>query len=395
MNIIRNILHAWYNEFHAVTHDVGLMLFGVIVPLAYPLLYAFIYTNETVREVPMAVVDDCQSPMSREFARKVDACSEVEVLYHCDMAQARELMRREEVYGILYFSSDFERNLNRGLQSNVALYSDMRCMLYYKSMLIAATNVSLDMNRDIKVTRFMRGSTDRQEELMTTPVSSAHIPLFNPQSGFASFLLPAVLMMVIQQLLFLTIGLSMGKTREENMGCGITQIGECSFGPFCVVVGKLLFYVPLFMLMGVYMYAVVTPLFSFIQLGDYYTFLSFLFPYVLACTLMGITLSCFIHRGEDTMLLYVFLTLPLLFLSGMSWPLASVPEVWKYFSYLFPSSFGTHGYVRIMGTGCDLSAVGHEFRALWIQCVVYFFTSLWVYRGEKRRKFLLTEEDEV
>lgn len=385
MNIIRNILHAWYSELYAVTHDMGLILFGIIVPLAYPLLYAFIYTNETVRDVPVAVVDDCHSSLSREFARKVDACSEVEVSYYCDMAQAQELMRQEKVYGILYFSDDFERNLSRGQQSNVALYSDMRCMLYYKAMLLASTNVSLDMNRDIKITRFMQGSTDRQEEIMAAPVTNAHIPLYNPQSGFASFLLPAVLMMVIQQLLFLTIGLSMGRTRERNQGCGIMQIGNGNFGPFSVLLGKLLFYVPTFMLMAVYMYAIVTPLFSLIQLGDYYTFLAFVFPYVLACTLLGITLSAFIHSGEDTMLLYVFLTLPLLFLSGMSWPSAAVPSVWKVISWIVPSTFGTHGYARIMGTGCNLAEVNYEFRALWIQCAVYFCTSVLVYSREKRK----------
>lgn len=383
MKYIRNILYVWYQELHLVTHDVGMILFGIVVPLFYPLLYTAIYTNETVHEVPVAVVDDCHSPMSRDFARKVDATSEVEVCYYCDMAQAQELMRREQVYGILYFPVDFERNLSRGLQSNVSLYSDMRCMLYYKAMLLGATNVSLDMNRQIKVERYMPGTTDRQESVSSMPVLNAHIPLYNPQSGFASFVIPAVLMMVIQQLLFLTIGLSMGRTRDLNHGYSFDEETFCH-NPFCIVLGKALFYVPLFLLMGVYMYAVVTPMFSLLQLGDYLTFLIFILPYIFACVMLGITMSAFIHHGEDTMLLYVFMTLPLLFLSGMSWPSSDVPTFWKWVSWLFPSSFGTHGYARIMGTGCSLSAVGHEFRALIAQGIVYFATACGVYYLEYR-----------
>lgn len=43
------------------------------VPVVYPLIYGFIYTNEVVREVPAVVVDASRSSLSREYLRKVDA----------------------------------------------------------------------------------------------------------------------------------------------------------------------------------------------------------------------------------------------------------------------------------------------------------------------------------
>lgn len=385
MKYISNIIQIWYSEFHAVTHDVGLILFCFLVPLFYPLLYTFIYTNETVREVPMAVVDECHSQESREFCRKVDATAEAEILFYTDMAQAEELMKREKVYGIMRIPASFSRNLARGEQTNVALYSDMRCMLYYKSMLVAASMVSLDMNRNIKVSRYLRGSTDAQEAVLGTPVTNSYVPFYNPQSGFASFLIPAVLMMIIQQLLFLTIGSSMGKFREENRGCAIPAHNFRYRWPSCIVLGKTFFYFPAFLLIAIYMYAVITPGFSLISLGSYVTFLTFVTPYILSCIFLGITLSTFIHRAEDSMLLFVFSTLPLLFISGISWPVAALPDVWRYFSYLVPSTFGMHGYERIMSMGAHLNEVAFEFKGLWIQCAVYFVTAYWVYFREYKK----------
>lgn len=370
-----------------VLHSQGLIIFCILVPLAYPVLYAFVYTNETVREVPVAVVDECHSQLSREFSRKVDACSEVQIAYHTDLAQAQELMRQEKVYAIMRIPSDFDQMLSRGQQTYIGLYSDMRCMLYYKAALLAASNVSLEMNADIKVSRYLRGSTDRQEAVLRAPVTNSYVPLYNPQSGVASFLIPAVMMLMIQQLLFLSIGTSMGDAREKNRGIGVPAVNFSVARPsYHIVLGKTLFYLPLFLLISVYMYACVTSWFSLPQLGDYVTFLRFMVPYILACIFMGFTFSSFIYRAEDSMLLFIFMSVPLLFLSGMSWPVASEPKFWQYLSWLFPSTFGMHGYVRIQAMGADLRDIHFEYIGLWLQCLVYFLTSCLVYRHEVRKK---------
>ena len=385
MRYLNYILQVWYAEMHQVLHNFGLVIFCILVPLAYPLLYTFVYTNETVREVPVAIVDECHSSLSREFARKVDACSEVEVLYHCDVAQAQELMRREKIYAYMQIPSCFSQDIADGKQTYIGLYSDMRCMLYYKAALLSATNVSLEMNADIKTNNYLRPTTDRQAEIMKAPVTNDYVALYNPQSGVASFLIPAVLMLIIQQLLFLSIGTSMGVTREKYNGVGIPSDNEFYRNPLCIVLGKALFYVPVFMLVGLYMYAGVSDWFSLLSLGDYATFIAFIFPYVLACTLMGIAMSVFFYRSEDAMLLYIFMSVPLLFLSGMSWPVAAEPMFWRYVSWIFPSSFGTHAYARIMGTGATLNEVAFEWRSLWLQCAVYGIIAVLVFRHELKR----------
>ena len=69
MRYIKNILYIWYHEFTNVMRDKGILVFVILTPLFYPLLYAYVYTNEVVREVPVAVVDESNSAISREFVR--------------------------------------------------------------------------------------------------------------------------------------------------------------------------------------------------------------------------------------------------------------------------------------------------------------------------------------
>ncbi len=382
---IRNILNVWYGELRQVIHDEGLLIFLLLVPLGYPALYSFIYNNETVREVPLAVVDECHSRQSREFVRKVDATAECAVLYYTDMAGARELMRREQVYAILRIPSTFDRDLSRGDQTYIGFYSDMRCMLYYKSVLLASSQVSLDMNHNIKVSQHIKGTTNRQEEISRLPIRYSYIPFYNPQSGFASFLIPAVLMLIIQQLMFLSVGMSQAACRERGTATVVPLRGRAGQQTVSLLTGKTVFYFLWFLLVALFMYAGITRFFALPSLGDYATFLAFVTPYILACIFLSVTLSFFIVQREDVMMLFVFMSVPLLFLAGMSWPVAAEPRMWRAVSWLFPSTFGMHGYVRIMGTGATLHEVAMEYRALWIQCAVYAFTAfLAAYRRLRR-----------
>ena len=189
----------------------------MLVPLAYPLLYAFIYTNEVVREVPAAVVDASNSTLSRNYLRLVDANAGVHIQSYCaDMEEAKLLLKENKVYGIIYIPATFSKDIATGKQTTVSLYCDMSGMLYYKSLLVASTNASLSVNKQIKIQR-MANTTQRQDEVSTAPITYEDVSLFNPQDGFASFLIPAVLILIIQQTLLLGIGLSAGTAREKNL----------------------------------------------------------------------------------------------------------------------------------------------------------------------------------
>ena len=77
---INDLFYIWKREFQTTFRDQGVLIFFILVPLGYPLLYSFIYDNEVVREVPAVVVDDSHSSLSREYLRKVDATPSLTVL---------------------------------------------------------------------------------------------------------------------------------------------------------------------------------------------------------------------------------------------------------------------------------------------------------------------------
>lgn len=385
-NIVRqglsSLFHICARELKNVFKDQGVLIFFILVPLAYPLVYAFIYTEEVVRDVPAAVVDNSRSSMSREFIRMVDATPDIKVQSYCaDMEEAQNLIEEGRVYGIIYIPEEFARNISQGKQTSVSIFSDMSGLLYYKSLLMATTNVSLEMNKDIKIKR-MGNSTARQDEVSTAPLEYEEVSLFNPQDGFASFLIPAVLILIIQQTLLLGIGLSAGTARETNKYQDLVPLSRKYNGTLRIVLGKSLAYFLIYSMVSAYVLCAVPKMFSLVQIPDQITLLVFILPYLLACIFFAMTCSIFIHHRESCMMIYVFTSVPLLFISGISWPGAAIPDFWKIISWIFPSTFGINGFVRINSMGATLSDVLPEFRALWIHAGIYFITTCIVYRRQ-------------
>ncbi len=375
---------AWifWRELRLTVRDEGVLIFFVLVPLIYPLLYAFIYTDEVVRDVPIAVVDDSRTTRSRTYLRHLDASPDVKIKAYCaDMDEARNLIRQREVYGIVYLPTSFNDDLTEGRQTHVNIFCDMSGLLYYKAVLSANTYVSLDMNARIKVER-QPDLTAEQDKVLTQPIAYEEVSLYNPQNGFAAFLIPAVLILVIHQTLLLGIGLSAGTAREKNRFSELVPIGRHYAGLLRIVSGKALAYLLVYLPVTVFVAGVVPRLFRLNQIGSPVTLGLFMLPFLLAAIFFAMTVSVAVRHRESCMLLVVFTSVPLLFISGISWPGTAVPDFWKAFSYIFPSTFGINGYVRINSMGAALDQVRVEWYALWAQAAFYFLLTCIIYRAQ-------------
>jgi ABC-2 type transport system permease protein len=369
---IEDTFSIWKEELGTVFRDGGVVMFFFLVPLFYPLLYAFIYNNEVVREVKLAVVDQSDTYLSREFIRRVNATPDVEVVgVYTDMEEAKRLMDRKEAYGILLFPPEFSRDIHRGKQTTLSLYSDMSSVLYFKALLLSATEVSLEIGRDFQIQQ----------------IPYEKVTMFNTQGGFASFLVPAILILVIHQTLILGICMLGGTARDKNRFRSLAPVPAARHksGTLRIVLGKSLVYLLLYAVVCLWVLAVVPRLFSFPQVGDPWTILLFLLPYLSACIFLAMTLSGFMTSRESPMLIFVFTSILLLFLSGITWPVEAMPPFWKALSYVFPSTPGIQGFIRLNTMGASLSDIAFEYRLLWMQTGVYFISACIIYRYQLLR----------
>ncbi len=378
---LQDACYIWRKEMVQVVKDEGVLIFFIVVPLVYPLLYSWIYNNEVVHEVPVCVVDQSHSQLSRQFIRMCDASPDVHVRYYAqDLDEAKSLVSRQLVKGVYLIPSSFEGDVYGLKQGVVSVYCDMSLMLIYKAIFQTAQVVTMEMGTELK-TKLGGHYTAREEAIASRPLDYDDVPIFSPAGGYGSSILPAVLMLILQQTLVLGIGLSAGTARDENPYRNLIPVGDSRYKyTVPIVMGKSMCYFMIFLVMGAWLSMAVPHLFHFPQLATGYSLTCLMLPYILACTFFGMMVSCTVKYRENVMLIVVFVSVPLLFLTGVSWPQSNIPSYWQGVSWLFPSTFGARAFIRLNSMGADLSDVMPELRIIWIQALCYFVLTLAVYR---------------
>ena len=235
-------------------------------------------------------------------------------------------------------------------------------MLTYKAIYQTATSISSEM-----------GSAGVE------PLKYEEVPIFNVTGGYGNFIIPGVLVLIIQQALLLGVGMIAGTRREDYRYRNLHQEWKITN-----LLGHSLAYLMIFSIMLAWITIIVPRLFGFVSLVHGIPLFHFLVPYLLACVFFAITVSSFVRYRESVMLIVVFTSLPMLFLCGVSWPLSSISGFWQGISYAFPSTFGIRGFIRMNSMGASLADVQHEYYGLWIQTVVYFLVSCTIYQVRGR-----------
>ncbi len=372
---IRGLAGVYCNEFRLMFHDAGLMLFVTFLPLAYPVIYSLIYNPEIVRDVATVIVDHDRTPMSREFVRKLDAAQGVWVKgYAADLHEAQRAMAGQDCFTIFEIPEGFQKRSGRGETAQAIMYCEMSLLLRYRACLVAATDVSQVMGAEIQtrdIDELGLGSLATSDPM---PVNS--VAMGNITSGFDSFIMPGVLMLILQQCIVLVLGMRGGARHENPKLIGYDPINHDA-SVVATMIGQMAAYFTIMFVPLMFLFHYVPLIFAFPMAGNPWEILAFMLPMVLASMCMGLCLQAFVWEREAVFVLWVVTSVIFLFLSGLTWPIYGMSPVWKAISAICPATWGVEGFIRMNSNGASLAQVGDCYRNLWILAGSYFVVA-WV-----------------
>lgn len=387
---ITETVNIFIGECRNIFKDSGVILIFFVAGIAYPVLYNYVYYNESVHDIPVAVVDLSASQDSRRFVKKLQATKEVEVVNCVNMDQARSLLTARDVHGILLIPDDYQVKLAHKEQATISSYINMSCFVIYKNIALAVNMVMLDETKDIQIQRFSAGGVvGEQAQQLITALPYEENTLFNPGNGFGSFFLPALLIIIIHQTLFFGIGMLSGTAREENRNKKLYPGYNSKRGIYRIVFGKAAAYMFLYSFLTAYITILIPRIFNLPHLGTAVDIYRIMFPFLLATIFFSMSFAVVIKNRETGMVMFLFFSIVLLFLSGFSWPVTNMPVFWKYFSYLFPSTFAVQAYIKVNSMGADIGQVRFEYLAMWIQAGIYFLTACFA------MQYVIKKEDKI
>ncbi len=381
------------HELKRIFTDPGVVVIFIVATLVYPLLYKAIYWNEQITDVPVAVVDLSQSAESRTFLHHWNASPDIRLTHTCNsIAEAEQLLREQKVHGIVYFPRDFASQLADPLgQAHISLYCDMSSFLYMKAIYLSCNQVMLESMRNIQIDRYESMGYGREFSwALVQDAPYTETALYNPTGGYGSFLIPAVLVLILHQTLLFGICMLAGTARDDDKVLyRVLGKGRVA-GVLRLILGRAAAYFTIYYALAAILLGLLPRLFDIPHIGDIGDILRFIVPYILACIFFSMTVSVFIRNRESGLVLLISTSLIFLFMAGISWPKEMMPAAWRYLSYFIPYTWGAHGFIHINSMGATLWSTRNEYISLWIlsggyflaTCVITYFAGI---RKEKEQ----------
>lgn len=390
-NIILKIHDTWNvccEEFRRIFHDPGVIVLFFVAVLAYPLLYNALYIKNALTEVPVAVVDMDHSTESRQYIHDYNATSEVEVTHACaSMAEAEYLLKHGKVHGILYIPADFNNNLASGLKTaTISLFCDMSSFLYMKNIYLGANKVVLQDMYDIQIQRYEAMNMDKELSwAIVQAVPYEEKAMFVESGGYGDFLIPCVLVLILHQTLILGISMLTGTAAQENREVFILPGRRRRYSTFRILIGRGLAYFVLYMALSSYVVILIPHLFNLPHVAQVGDLIKWMVPFLLSTIYFGILISAFMKERETGLMILLPSSLIFLFMSGVSWPVLSMPEAWQWVGSLIPYSWGVHSYLHLNSMGATISTTSYEYIMMWVLTIIYFTASCIIYLLRARR----------
>lgn len=389
-NVIR---HEW--KAIATNPAILLVLAGGI--FLYGLLYNYMYAPNLVRKAPVAVVDLSHSALSREYVRWLDAAPQTSVYAQTpNILEARKWMKKGEVTGILYIPSDFETHVARGETSVFTLYAATDAFLNFKGLQEASSRVMLAVNDAHRCagTVFLPPQ-GLLAVASSTPVNVSGTALYNYTEGYGSYLIPAVMIVIIFQTMLMVIAMLTGEEAEQRRKGIHSMRARFLKDMLCIVSGRTFVYVMLYVVFSMFLLGLLPHIFSIPNIGSGWDIVTMMIPFLLATSFFALAVSRWFTDSEAPLLMIAFFSVGYIFLSGVSYPLELMPWYWQAAHYVFPVAPAVLAFVKLNSMGGSLADIWPQMLTLWIQVIIYGAWAVYTTRRVYKRSNIKTGDIEA
>jgi len=358
----RGVGGAFRAEWRRVLGMRGAFSLLFMAPLIYGIYYPQPYLNQILRKLPIAVVDNDQSDLSRQIVETLDASGALSVTVRArTLAEARAAIDRGRAFAAVEIPPDTERDVLKGITAHMPIYADATYLFVFRSTASGVATAVGALTSDL-VSRGARtdGSLVKAKLASLSPADVLLQPIFNPVGGYASYIVPAAFVLILQQTLL--IGAAM------LTGTALATAGGAFAGVLGRGVAHLTIYLP-----AVALYLIVLPRFyGFSALGHLPQLLALATVFLLATSFMGQAVGAWFTRPENATLLLLATSLPQFFTAGFAWPREAIPAAATTFGRMFPADSAIDGLVRVNQLGAAIWEVAHDWLTLWCLALGYF-----------------------
>lgn len=353
---VRSFGGAFMGTFAGIFRHRPLSSTILLAVVAYAFYYPMAYVGQTPVKLPVAVVDQDQSTLSRRLVREMNGTRALDAsVAAASPAEAERMLRDGQVDAVLHIPDRFEASLIHGDAKGVGLYLNGAYLVRATAMGKALGEAAAAAAEQV-----LAPVTEATRALDRAP-TVVQRPLYNTSEGYGSYAVPAVSAIILQQTLLLGAALFAGLRRETGarplsirsflgLWAALTLIG-------CVA--SLLYFGFVFWFQ------------DYPRMGDPLGIVVAIPVFAASVSALGLAIGSLFDRHERAMQILVGTSVPLFFLGGAAWPLFLMPEPLAWAARLSPSTSAIQAFVKLNAAGASVAEVAPELLTLALLALVF------------------------
>ncbi|KHS71724.1 ABC transporter [Pectobacterium brasiliense] len=361
-----------------------LTLFGGI--LLYSFLYPRPYLAQTPRELPVVLVDEDGTQLSRRLAFMADSTPEVQLVAQRNtLDEAKALLLHGEAKGILYIPRHFYRDIMQGKSVTVSYSADASYFLIYGAIAQSLATVGGTAGAQVKVARLLaqgEGIPAASSQWQATSLNV--VPVFNPTMGYVDYVVPGVFMLILHQILLMGCGL-LGAGQNQRTRSGEVRYWQ-SATPWRLLLARTLVVGGAYLISLLYMLGFCLDAYGIAREASMSQLLLFALPFLLSTLWLGMVLGAAFTRKDLPSQAVLLSSIPIVFLSGFIWPVEMIPEPLNWLAQWVPAVFTIQGILRLNQMGADFAQIGALWWHLWMLAALYGLLA-WGMLGYRQRQY--------
>ena len=359
------IVSTTIKELQQMSRDKKLYPLLFAAPTIQILILGYAATFD-IHNIPTAVLDRDQTQLSRQYLQSFHHNGYFNIRYHVsNRNQIYRLLDEGKVIIGIELPIDFERKLKKGTPSPVQLIvdgteSNSATIAQNYARIISEKFSSRLLMESIDLPSFNAGdflSSFRRKIGQTFLIENRTRLWYNPDLSSTDFMVPGVICMV---LLIVTTNLTaISIVKEKEIGT-MEQLLVTPIKPSELIIGKLIPFILIGFIDVIFILTVGYLIFHIPVKGSLVLLLVLSIFYLFSTLGLGIAISTIVQTQEQSMIIAFFIILTMNILSGVIFPIANMPQVIQYLTYLMPIR-----YFAIIVRGILLRGIGIEI--LWPQ----------------------------
>jgi ABC-2 type transport system permease protein len=360
----------------SVFFDKGALVPAVGGIVLYFVFYPLPYGPETVHDVPVVIADYDASAMSRRLQRDLDSTESIQVEgVTRTVEEALPRLLNGDIGGIVVVPRDFSRDVMHGTPTGVTVMGNGGYIVVDGTILEATAQVVAETAAPALAAKLVQSHVPPAAIMRAAHAGPLFVkqPLFNTVQGYASYVVPASMGLIVHQLMLITICIVIG-TWVEGGRWAIAPEGRLSCGAF---VGSLLGFAVVVFAALMFWIGFVFWYHDLPRAANLTGAIVFSALYALAVASLGIAVGCWIGVRERALQIIGGISIPLLFLTGFAFPVESIPAPLVWLSRLLPSTPGIQGFLKLNQMGATWAEVRPQATNLALLVILYVGVAFW------------------